>query len=142
MAPYYLNAMKGGGSRKLQHHLHQIIATNSLQMYNYGTIGNINKYGFVKQPVYNYTNIEVPLYIIYAKNDKFVNAKDVENFYEKLNDKAKTLGKLLIMEEDFNANGYLFGRNAKGLVYDAILKKFKKAVINTPGSKSDGLREV
>lgn len=141
IAPYYLNAIKGAGSIKLQLHLDQIIAKNLFRAYDYGELENINKYGFKQPPKYNYTTIETPIFVIHAADDKFVNSTDIETFYSKLNENAKTLGKLMVVEDGFNENGYLFGVNAKKLVYDVVLEKFAKAVVESPGSISEGLLE-
>lgn len=68
-----------------------------------------------------------------------MNATDVEKFYLELNTKARVLGKLLVMENDFNGNSFLFGGTAKKLVYDVLLEKFEKALLESPGSISEGL---
>lgn len=140
-APYYLNSVGGGGSTKLQLHLDQIIAKNSLRMYDYGEEENVNKYGFKHPPAYDYTKIQVPLLTIHAKADKFVNPKDVDVFYSKLTSKAKSLGKLMVEENGFDGDGFLFGVDARTLVYGKILEKFAEAEAESPGSNSVGLQE-
>lgn len=137
--PYYLNSVQGGGSIKLKLHIAQIIAKNSFQMYDYGKLENINKYGFKIPLAYNYTVIEIPLFIVYAKDDKFVNPKDIDMFCLKLKGRATLLGKLMVTQSGFNSNGYLFGNDAKKLVYDEILGKFEKATAESPGSNFNGL---
>lgn len=142
LAPYYLNAIAGGGSQKLKLNIDQIIAKNSFEMYDYGEMENINKYGFKKPLKYDYSKIQSPVFIVHAKDDEYVHGRDVEKVYSKLDVKAKALlGKLMVDEHGFGRNDYLFGKDAKKLVYDVILEKFDKAVRESPGSNSEGLME-
>lgn len=71
-------------SRKNIMHSLQIHLANRLQKFDYGSAGNLSKYGSLKPPEYKLERITCPyVALIHAKQDMFVPEKDLNNIRKK-----------------------------------------------------------
>lgn len=63
-------------------HFAQGINSHKFQKYDYGFKKNIKMYGSVKPPLYNISNINIPIYMFWGENDWLADEKDVKNLYD------------------------------------------------------------
>ncbi|KAL3266970.1 hypothetical protein HHI36_011119 [Cryptolaemus montrouzieri] len=118
--PVVMSHIPAGSSTKTVLHYGQEIKYNGkFQEYDYGTEGNIAKYGCETPPIYNLTNIDVPLYLIYSTNDYMTGPIDVV----RLSKQVKNLfGMYLIPLKKFNHVDFLFGKDALQMVYNPLVE--------------------
>lgn len=74
VAPYFLNAIFEGGSIKIILNIDQY-RVKPFSTFDYGKEGNLEKYGQQEPLPYNYSAIEIPLYLVYSAADKYENKK-------------------------------------------------------------------
>ncbi|KAL3265458.1 hypothetical protein HHI36_009662 [Cryptolaemus montrouzieri] len=118
--PVYFNQLPGGTSLKTLTFVTESVK-GKFTKYDYGRGRNMIKYGSVEPPEYNITEIKVPIVIYYARNDWATPKKDAINLYRTLPKKIR-YGLYEIPAEYFNHFDFLFGRDAKKLLYDHLLK--------------------
>ncbi|XP_011498525.1 PREDICTED: lipase 3-like [Ceratosolen solmsi marchali] len=116
--PLILRHVPAGASVKQIIHYGQIIKTGTFRKYDYGSIGNLKRYGKVFPPSYDLKNVRVPVALHYSSNDWLANIKDVNKLYSKLPNK---IGKFYVKYKKFNHIDYLFAKDVKHLLYDKIL---------------------
>lgn len=63
------HAPAGSSTKTVLHYGQEIRDSGKFQMYNYGSDGNLARYGTKNPPQYNVSNIEVPMLFMYAAND-------------------------------------------------------------------------
>lgn len=137
----FFNQLPGGTGLKVYEFLsHQI--RNRFQKKDYGW-RNYEFYGRITPPEYNVTNIQVPSYIIYGIGDWTTTRRvsketiqeklcivnfffqDALNLFRELPEEAK-LGIHGVTKIAFNHIDFIFGREAKPLVYDHVLEVIRK----------------
>lgn len=79
-------------------------------------------YGKTTPPEYNISAITTPIALYYATNDWLAHPTDVQHLYEGLSNR---IGKYLIKYPKFNHVDFLWGKDAKTLVYDRLIKMMK-----------------
>lgn len=139
--PVFFNQLPGGTGLKVYGFLSNQIK-DRFQKKDYGW-RNFEFYGRLTPPEYNVTNIQVPSYIIYGVGDWtttrrvsccFVNynrlvtlvfVQDAINLFNKLPEESR-LGIYGVSKIAFNHIDFIFGREAKPLVYDHVLEVIKK----------------
>ncbi|XP_056630985.1 lipase 3-like [Diorhabda sublineata] len=109
----------GSSTKTIIHYAQEIDNRGNFQKYDYGSVGNFIEYGTVDPPPYNISNIRNPIYLMYAKNDWLSNPVDVLRFARELKNLAGTYE---IEMDSFNHVDYIFGKDAKDLVYKPLYK--------------------
>ena len=57
---------------------HQLLNTENFEMYDYGDAGNLQHYNQTKPPVYNLSDINVPVYLHAGAYDELADPTDVD----------------------------------------------------------------
>ncbi|KAK9720509.1 alpha/beta-hydrolase lipase region [Popillia japonica] len=124
LLPVVLAHIPAGTSTKtVIHYTQEIEDYGNFQCFDYGKEGNLKEYGTETPPLYNLTNIEVPTYLMYADNDLMVNPIDVQRLVSQL---PKNIGTYEVPLKSFNHVDFLWGKDAKKLVYEPLLKFLQK----------------
>lgn len=63
-------------SAKTTAHISQMVVYEELKHFDYGAKENLRRYGSVEPPLYNLTNLRVPVYLIRSDND-MISPKEV-----------------------------------------------------------------
>ncbi|KAK6919295.1 Serine aminopeptidase, S33 [Dillenia turbinata] len=108
-------------------HLAQMIRKGTIAMYDYGNENdNMEHYGKPMPPVYNMTSIpeDFPLFLSYGGQDTLSDVNDVKVLLENLKDHQAD--KLVVQYiEDYAHADFVFGVNAKQIVYNPLMSFFK-----------------
>ncbi|XP_022908916.2 lipase 3-like [Onthophagus taurus] len=122
--PTVLNHVPAGSSTKTVIHYAQEIANKgNFQYFDYGKEENMVRYGSLTPPLYNSTNIPVPVYLMYSDNDSMANKIDVLKLASNLPNLAGTYEVPL---KEFNHVDFLFAKDVVELVYKPLLKQLSK----------------
>ncbi|KAI4494095.1 hypothetical protein M0802_009249 [Mischocyttarus mexicanus] len=124
MFPLIFGHFPAGASVKQITHYSQAIVTGSFRKFDYGIRENFQKYGSTQPPKYSLEKIKVPVAIFYGENDFLTHSLDVQKIIDKL---PNVIEAKKIEYSKFNHVDFLWGRDAKTLVYNrvvAVLKRF------------------
>nr|GMD85326.1 triacylglycerol lipase 2-like [Ipomoea batatas] len=108
-------------------HIAQMVREGSITMYDYGSENENNKhYGQSSPPAYAMANIpdDFPLFLSYGGQDYLSDVNDVKILLDQLHNHNgdKLLVKFI---EDYAHADFVFGVNAKQLVYDDVMNFFQ-----------------
>ncbi|KAK3924730.1 Lipase 3 [Frankliniella fusca] len=113
-----------GASMGQMHHFGQlIIRGDGFYKFDFGPERNLDVYGTVYPPPYNLTNVRVPTFIFYCKNDYQAHYKDVEKLAADLPGLA---GLHLTQAERFNHIDMMYEEAAADLVYKRLIEQMTK----------------
>ncbi|KAL6267748.1 hypothetical protein P5V15_000819 [Pogonomyrmex californicus] len=124
MLPLIFGHSPAGSSVKQFLHFSQLILSGSFRKYDYGTKTNLIFYGSTQPPKYALERVKVPVVIFYSENDFLTHHTDVQKLVDNLPNVIQTEK---ITYEKFNHIDYLWGRDARTILYNsvvAVLKKF------------------
>ncbi|KAJ8667194.1 hypothetical protein QAD02_008856 [Eretmocerus hayati] len=107
-----------GTSSRTFYHFHQNMLAGKLQMYDYGTIGNLAHYGRLSPPVYNLQNIETPIVMIYSKGDKIAAPEDSTDLVGVL----KNARAECVTDDNFGHFDFIMTKNMRSTLYDRIIE--------------------
>ncbi|XP_047362652.1 lipase 3-like isoform X2 [Vespa velutina] len=113
-----------GASAKQVVHYSQTILSGSFRNFDYGVTQNLKIYGSTQPPKYNLEKVKVPVAVFYGENDFLTHSLDIQKTINKLPNVIETKK---IEYIKFNHIDFLWGRDAKTLVYNkvvAVLKRF------------------
>lgn len=119
--PVLFNQLPGGTSLKTLSYITEA-ANDNFSKFDYGRGRNMLKYGSAEPPAYNITNIKVPVIMYYAKNDWVTTKQDSVFLYKTLPKKIR-YGLFEVKTRNFNHLDFCYGRDAKRLVYDPLIKR-------------------
>lgn len=125
MLPLIFGHFPAGASTRQIIHYSQCILSGYFRMFDYGVIQNFKKYGSTQPPKYNLGKVKVPVAIFYGENDFLTHPLDVQKVVDNLPNVIETK---TIDYPKFNHIDFLWGRDAKILVYNcvlAVLKRFR-----------------
>ncbi|XP_031783671.1 lipase 3 [Nasonia vitripennis] len=123
MLPLIFGHFPGGSSAKQIIHYSQVILTDSFRKFDYGTSKNLKLYGSTQPPKYCLERVKVPVAVFYSENDFLTHPEDVKRLVENLPNVAL---KHKIEYSKFNHIDYLWGCDAKTLLYDHVIDFIKK----------------
>ncbi|CAG7815850.1 unnamed protein product, partial [Allacma fusca] len=99
-------------------HFFQYAKTPRFQRFDYGQDLNVLNYGAQQPPVYNLTNVKVPVMVLWGKNDWLVVPKDVQRTIKEL---GNVVEDVQVQDPLFNHLDFTYAKNAKTQVYDRCL---------------------
>lgn len=127
LIPTIVKHEPAGSSTKTYLHFGQEIKNEGkFQQYDYGPEGNMIKYGNLTPPEYRLKNINRPIYLMYAQNDIFTSAIDVERLSRQLSTLA---GMYKVPRDGFGHLDFLFGKDVYDLVYKPLLQVMKNYTV-------------
>ena len=109
-------------------HYAQEINSKKFTHFDFGTDGNIDKYGQEEPPEFLIENIKVPVASYWSLNDWLAQPQDVLRFLSKLPNNYATYQ---VPFELWNHLDYLWGIDAKTILYPEIIKNMD-AYLNRP----------
>ncbi|XP_055849510.1 lipase 1-like [Episyrphus balteatus] len=122
MLPVILSHTPSGGSLKNVLHFGQLRKSGRFRQYDYGKMGNIQKYGRKTPPDYDLSKVTGKVAIYYAKNDYLTVPRDMEKLIQGL---PNVVEKYLVEYPQFNHIDFVWGVNARELVYYELLRVMK-----------------
>ncbi|XP_054002055.1 lipase 3-like isoform X1 [Hylaeus anthracinus] len=123
MLPLIFGHFPAGVSAKQLVHYSQSILSGSFRKFDYGASENLKIYGSTQPPKYDLENVKIPIMIFYSENDFLTDPADVRKLVDRLPNVIETR---TIEYAKFNHIDYLWGRDAKTLVYNAVLTALKR----------------
>ncbi|XP_011695877.1 PREDICTED: lipase 3-like [Wasmannia auropunctata] len=123
MLPLIFGHSPAGASVKQLIHFSQLILSGSFRKYDYGTKANLILYGSTQPPKYTLERVKVPVAIFYSENDFITHRTDVQKLADNLPNVIQTEK---IAYEKFNHIDYLWGRDARTILYNSIVTVLKK----------------
>ncbi|XP_043268566.1 lipase 3-like [Venturia canescens] len=123
MLPIIFGHFPAGASAKQIIHYSQTIQSGIFRRFDYGTTKNTKLYGVPEPPAYKLDKVKVPVAIFYSENDFLNHPNDVDKLADAL---PNVLEKHKIEYAKFNHIDYLWGRDARSLLYNKIIKILKR----------------
>ncbi|KYQ54206.1 Lipase 3 [Trachymyrmex zeteki] len=123
MLPLIFGHCPAGSSVKQFLHFGQLISSGSFQKFDYGTRANLTLYGSTRPPKYTLERVKVPVAIFYSENDFINHHTNVQKLADNLPNVIQTEK---IAYEKFNHTDYLWGRDARIILYNNIVTVLKK----------------
>lgn len=123
MMPVIFAHTPAGASVKQLAHYGQGIDAKGFRRYDYGThLANFLHYGSFTPPSYDLSKVTSPVYLHYSTGDPLAEVPDVETLFSEL---GNPMGMFLVPLEKFSHVDYMYGINAKELVYDEVVNIMK-----------------
>lgn len=125
LLPLIFGHFPAGASAKQMIHYSQSILSGLFRKFDYGVTENFKRYGSTQPPKYNLEKIKVPVAIFYGENDFLTHPLDLQKLVDKL---PNVIEIKKIDYPKFNHIDFLWGRDAKVLLYNcivAVLKRFR-----------------
>ncbi|KAH0955978.1 hypothetical protein HN011_008776 [Eciton burchellii] len=123
MLSLILGHFPAGSSTKQVWHFANIIHSGLFRKFDYGVKTNLKLYGSTQPPKYTLERVKVPVALFYSDNDLVIHHKDVQKL-------ANTLPNVIevkkVTYEKFNHIDYIWGRDARTLLYNNIVTLLKK----------------
>ncbi|KAF2894642.1 hypothetical protein ILUMI_11540 [Ignelater luminosus] len=123
LIPVIMGHTPAGASTQQILHYGQEIKSRRFRQWDYGSIGNLRKYGSLSPPKYKLKNIKAPVYLHYSRNDWLSHERDVDQLAKELGNLA---GKFLSIDKKFNHVDYLFGIDARDQLYNRVIGLMKR----------------
>uniref|UniRef100_A0A1B6LG62 Uncharacterized protein n=2 Tax=Graphocephala atropunctata TaxID=36148 RepID=A0A1B6LG62_9HEMI len=112
-----LGHVPAGTSTKTLVHYAQEIKSRMFQKYDYGAERNIILYNSTTPPLYNLSQVTVPVSLHYGDNDLLASPTDVSTLFSQL---KSAVGMFRVNLSSFNHLDFLWGRDARSLVYTTV----------------------
>lgn len=122
MLPVKLAHTPAGCAVRQLVHFGQNIVEKTFQRYDHGAIRNLLEYGSATPPNYNLSQLKAPVYLHYSQQDPFVYPEDMERLYTEL---GGPVTKVLVPDPTFSHADFMWGINAKELVFDRAIDIMK-----------------
>jgi lysosomal acid lipase/cholesteryl ester hydrolase len=107
----------------------QMSVSNKFQKYDYGKEENLKKYGQEEPPLYNLTNIIVPLVMYYGKHDILIKEPQVQRINEEVGCAVKVYKSVPIgVEEDvlqYGHNDFIWAGDMRESLYPHLLESLE-----------------
>ncbi|XP_044260080.1 lipase member K-like [Tribolium madens] len=126
--PVYLASKLASTSIKsVIHFVQNIISGGNFQYYDYGIFKNLQVYNSPTPPLYNVSEIDIPVYIFYGEADNINPKEDVFKFYNDL--KVKKKGIIHISEDKkvkYNHADFVLAKDTEKLFYAVLLRTLRE----------------
>jgi len=127
-----IDAMPGhypsGGSFKTKiHFLQNFNSGQNFHRFDFGTVGNMERYGTPGPSEYDLNLVQAPVVIFAAGNDPFAPAEDIDWLASRLGN-LKLLFNLATLEPMFSHGDFIWSTFATELVYDRLVAMITPAV--------------
>lgn len=111
----------GASTRQFVHYA-QSMTSGKFRKYDYGLIGNLEKYGHIHPPEYNLSKVKLPVYMYYSSNDALVAPEDSRKLYKALPNAQK----FLVPYESFTHLDFLWAKHVDVWVYNQVLSLMER----------------
>ncbi|CAH1638712.1 unnamed protein product [Spodoptera littoralis] len=128
MMPVIFGHTPAGSSVRQLAHYGQGIADKGFRRYDYGSaLANYREYKLFKPPPYDLSKVTTPVFLHYSDSDPLAHVQDVNRLFSEL---GRAIGKFRVPESTFSHIDYMYGINAKELVYDRVINLIKSMNVN------------
>jgi len=127
MLPIVLGHIPAGASTNQMIHYGQGVRSGEFRQYDHGFIGNFRKYGQRTPPNYVLKSVTAKIAIHFASDDWLSVPQDVERLAKEL---PNMMGPFLIPHTTFNHLDFLWGVDARRLLYNDVLNLIKQSLPN------------
>lgn len=117
--PVLFGHVPSGSSAKQLAHYGQLIISDEFRKYDYGTPGNLRRYGKTFPPRYNLRRISTPVSLFYSDADWLAHPADVRRLLHEL---GNVVDVYKIPYKYFNHLDFLFSKDCKILIYERLRK--------------------
>lgn len=124
MLPVIMGHIAAGFSTKQLIHYLQLARVDRFQQFDYGENENLFRYGNGNPPEYNLNNVKAKISLRYAQNDGVISAENVEKLISTL---PNVISTQIVQYDRFDYRDYLFSKDVRELLYDAIIADFKQS---------------
>ncbi|XP_055851914.1 lipase 1-like [Episyrphus balteatus] len=122
MLPVILGHSPAGSSTKQLIHFAQLKSSGHFRQFDHGYIGNWRRYGRFSPPDYPLENVMAKVALHYGANDWLTVPKDVDRLDQAL---PNVIGKFLVKFSEFNHLDFVWGIDARELLYNKVSKLMK-----------------
>ncbi|XP_054743582.1 lipase 3-like [Anastrepha obliqua] len=119
MLPVALGHTPAGAATKQLQHYGQLKHSGLFRQFDYGWIRNYWIYNSIVPPEYQIGSVRNKVALHYAQNDWLATPVDVEELHMQL---PNVIGKFLVAYPKFNHLDFVWGVDARGLLYDRLLR--------------------
>lgn len=128
MMPVIFGHTPAGASVRQVAHYGQSIADKGFRRYDHGSfIANRRAYGSRRPPSYDLSKVTTPVFLHYSASDPLAHVNDVDTLWKEL---GRPIGKFRIPMTSFSHLDFLWGIDAKELVYNRVINLIKAMDIN------------
>lgn len=120
--PVLLGHMPSGASVKQFAHYGQEVISGDFKQFNYGSTGNLERYGLEIPPSYTLENVTARVSLFYSDSDWLAHPDDVDILYNRLQN-AVDIYK--IPYDQFNHLDFILAKDFKNIIYKRIRKLMK-----------------
>lgn len=113
----------GTSIKTIVHYAQEIHDDGLFKQFDYGRNENELRYGQATPPQYPVENITTPVALIYADNDWLAGPDDVQLLNRRL---KNSLGMSRVPFDTFNHLDFMWGLDAKTLVYDDLIRRIEE----------------
>ncbi|KAH8282129.1 hypothetical protein KR054_005724 [Drosophila jambulina] len=122
MLPVIVGHSPAGASTKQMQHYGQLNRAGVFRQYDYGWLRNHWIYGNIEPPTYHLENVKAKVALYYGQNDWLAPPEDVEMLYSRL---PNVVTKFLVADKEFNHLDFIWGIDARTLLWDQMLENMK-----------------
>lgn len=119
MLPVILGHAPAGASTRQMQHYGQLKRSGKFVQYDYGWLKNYWYYHSFSPPAYKLKNVRCKVVLHYSENDWLATPEDVEELQQRL---PNVVGKIVVEYPEFNHVDFVWGINARELLYRRVLK--------------------
>ncbi|CAH2091163.1 unnamed protein product [Euphydryas editha] len=119
MLPVILGHTPAGAAIRQFAHYGQSITNKDFRRYDHGLLENMLIYGSIIPPRYDLSQITAPVFLHYSDSDPLADTADVDRLYRGL---GRPMGKFRVPQATFSHVDFLWGIDAKTLVYDRVIR--------------------
>ncbi|XP_008186492.2 lipase 3-like [Acyrthosiphon pisum] len=152
LIPLIMGHFPSGTSSMVPEHFAQIKLKDAFGRYDYGPVTNMEKYNSTEPPKYDLTSIQVPITLMYGKNDLVADIQDVMKLKSQL---PRLIDAVMIDNPYFNHLDFMWSTEVNERVNDPIKETLRKTddmdweysgpnipqskdIFNVSGNVSDG----
>ncbi|XP_019894207.1 lipase 3 [Musca domestica] len=125
LIPELLITTPADGSNQQSHHFFQFITTCEFKAFDFGTEGNMAKYGSKKPPPYDVRNIrtEEPIEFYFSDNDFLAPPEDVEHLHSLMGDRDHWNR---VRYSKYNHFDFTIASNVKSCINDCVVDRLQR----------------
>ncbi|KAI8442391.1 hypothetical protein MSG28_005909 [Choristoneura fumiferana] len=128
MIPVKLGHTPAGAAVRQLVHYGQSVKDKEFSRFDHGTLKNRRVYGSYRAPRYNLGAITTPVFLHYSPQDPLANVNDVDRLFREL---GRPVGKFRIPHDSFGHLDFIWGVDAKVLVYDRVINLLKSMDVHS-----------
>lgn len=134
MFPLKLGHTPAGAALRQIVHYGQSLSQKTFRRYDYGWLSNRIRYGQRTPPDYDLSKITAPVFLHYSLNDPLAEVEDVDNLFSKL---GRPVGKFLVPMTSFTHMDFIWGIDAKTLLYERVINHMRAVEASTNSETLD-----